>query len=112
MDALWQEAQDLQEELVARRRNLHQYPEPGWTEFRTASMVIQELRNLGYHVAFGAEVLDEEAMLGLPSAEVLEQAAARAIDEGADADLVQAMSGGRTAIVAETGSADHRRRRG
>ena len=100
MDEIWQEAKELQEELVARRRNLHQYPEPGWTEFRTASLIIQELRRLGYQVAFGPEVVAEEAMLGLPTREVLQEAAARAIDEGADATLVEAMQGGKTGVVA------------
>ncbi len=100
MDGIWQEAKELQEELVARRRNLHQYPEPGWTEFRTASLIIQELRRLGYQVAFGAEVVAEEAMLGVPSETFLAEAAARAIDEGADAALVEAMRGGKTGIVA------------
>ena len=100
MDKIWEEAAELQEELVARRRDLHQYPETGWTEFRTASMVIQTLRHLGYQVAFGPEVLAEEAMLGVPDADTLAAAAARAIDEGADAALVEAMKGGKTGIVA------------
>ena len=42
--SIWQEAEALKAELVARRRDLHQHPEPAWTEFRTACIVINELK--------------------------------------------------------------------
>lgn len=98
--SIWQEAEALKNELVARRRDLHKHPEPGWTEFRTASMVIKELQSLGYEVHYGSEVMDEASMMGLPSAEHLEKCMARAIAEGADADLVKAMAGGKTGVFA------------
>ena len=50
-------AEFLEEKTIQRRRDLHKYPEAGWTEYRTASLVIQELRALGYEVAVGQEVL-------------------------------------------------------
>ena len=71
MTTIWEQAQGLREEMIARRRNLHQHPETGWTEFRTASMIIKELRALGYEVSFGAAVVDEASMMGAPSAEAL-----------------------------------------
>ena len=43
MQKIWQEAEALQTELVERRRDLHRHPETGWTEFRTASIVIKPL---------------------------------------------------------------------
>ena len=99
MQKIWQEAEALQPELVKRRRDLHRHPETGWTEFRTASMVIKELQALGYDVYMGDDALEESEMMGLPGAEVLEQAMARAVSEGADADLVEKMKGGKTGVV-------------
>lgn len=98
--SIWQDAEKLQGELVERRRNLHRHPETGWTEFRTASMVITELRALGYEVSFGADVVDEASMMGVPSEDVLQGYMERAISEGADAELVAQMAGGKTGVVA------------
>lgn len=100
MMSIWQEAQALKAELVARRRDLHMHPEPAWTEFRTASMVIKELQALGYEVHYGAEVMDEKSMMGKPSAEHLAKCQERAISEGADPELVKAMDGGKTGVLA------------
>ena len=68
-----QAAKDLHESMVARRRDLHQHPEPGWTEFRTASIVATTLTKLGYAVKVGADVVKQESMMGVPSAEKLAQ---------------------------------------
>ncbi|MGP1585563.1 MAG: amidohydrolase [Schwartzia sp. (in: firmicutes)] len=85
--------------LVAGRRDLHRYPEPGWTEFRTAAKVAKTLHDLGYEVAMGKEAVAEAAMMGRPSAADLKAAQARAIEEGADPALVAAMAGGLTGVV-------------
>lgn len=100
MEKVWQAAQALQEEMVARRRDLHKHPETGWTEFRTACMVVKELEKLGYAVAYGAEVVDEASMMGVPSEADLQKYMERAIAEGADAQVVAKMSGGMTGVVA------------
>ena len=67
MATIWQQAEELKDEMVERRRDLHRHPETGWTEFRTASMIIGELKNLGYDVKFGDDVIDEKSMMGVPS---------------------------------------------
>lgn len=100
MESIWREAQGLSGLLTALRRDLHRYPETGWTEFRTAGLVITELRRLGYQVRFGPEVLDAASMMGVPAAEELAAAEKRAIAEGADPELVEAMRGGMTGVVA------------
>ena len=107
MSTIWEQAQGLREEMIARRRNLHQHPETGWTEFRTASMIVKELQALGYEVSFGAAVVNEEYMMGVPSQADLAAYMERAISEGADPELVQQMAGGKTGIVAvlKTGKA-------
>ena len=98
--SIWQEAEALKDELVARRRDFHKHPEPAWTEFRTASIIIKELMALGYEVHYGAEVMDEKSMMGLPTAEHMAKCMERAISEGADPELVKAMEGGKTGVMA------------
>ncbi|MEE3455638.1 MAG: M20/M25/M40 family metallo-hydrolase, partial [Succiniclasticum sp.] len=99
METIWKQAENLKDELVARRRNLHSHPETGWTEFRTASLIIKELEALGYEVHFGAEVVSEASMMGRPSAAELERYMKRAVTEGADLALVEKMAGGKTGVV-------------
>jgi aminobenzoyl-glutamate utilization protein A len=91
--------QDLEEKTTKRRRDLHHYPETGWTEFRTAAIVIGQLRDLGYEVSFGKDVLVDGECMGVPSAKVLEAQMERAISQGADPALVKEMAGGRTGVV-------------
>ena len=100
MATIWQQAEELKDEMVERRRDLHRHPETGWTEFRTASMIIGELKKLGYDVKFGADVIDEKSMMGVPSEVELADYMQRAINEGADPELVKKMAGGKTGIVA------------
>ena len=100
MATIWQQAEELKDEMVERRRDLHRHPETGWTEFRTASMIIGELKKLGYDVKFGADVIDEKSMMGVPSEAELADYMQRAINEGADPELVKKMAGGKTGIVA------------
>ena len=99
METIWKQAEALKPELIARRRDLHTHPETGWTEFRTASLIINELKSLGYEVHFGAEVVAEASMMGRPSAKELEGYMKRAVAEGADPALVEKMAGGKTGVV-------------
>ncbi|HET6384957.1 MAG TPA: amidohydrolase [Armatimonadota bacterium] len=43
----------LRDRLVAVRRDLHQHPEPGFHEVRTAAMAANRLKDLGYQVRAG-----------------------------------------------------------
>jgi amidohydrolase len=47
------EARAMQERLVAWRRDLHMHPELGFQELRTAGIVVEYLRYLGYRVYTG-----------------------------------------------------------
>lgn len=96
---MWQEAEGLKNILTAWRRDLHKHPETGWTEFRTASLIIKELRSLGFKVCYGKAVVNEEYMLGVPNANALLAYQKRAVCEGADAELVTDMTGGMTGVV-------------
>lgn len=92
-------ADGMQADMVKCRRDLHRYPEPGWTEFRTAAKVAACLSGLGYEVKTGSEVIAPDSMMGVPDAEMLAAEQARAIKEGADPAWVQKMTGGLTGVV-------------
>lgn len=81
------------------RRDLHQYAESGWLEFRTATLVAEELHRLGYQLQLGREVIDADARMGLPSAEVLAQQEARALQQGALPQWLPHFSGGFCGVV-------------
>ncbi len=51
--AVFAAAQALQPKVVAWRRDIHQHPELGNREFRTAALVADHLRALGYEVKTG-----------------------------------------------------------
>ncbi|MEB5972208.1 amidohydrolase [Pantoea dispersa] len=82
------------------RRDLHQYAESGWLEFRTATLVAEELHRLGYQLQLGREVIAADARMGLPSAEVLAQQEARALQQGALPQWLPHFSGGFCGVVA------------
>ena len=92
--------QQRRDALIAMRRDFHMYPEPAWLEYRSAAKVADTLISLGYDVALGADVLDLDSRMGLPSDEVMKAAMDRAIEEGANPELVEKMGYGKTAIVA------------
>lgn len=89
----------LAERLVAWRRDFHRFAEPGWTEFRTTSAIITELRALGWDMVFGPELHDANERLGVPDASVLADERERAVSQGADPELVEAMGEGFTGVL-------------
>lgn len=89
----------IEEQLISWRREFHQYPEAAWTEFRTADKVIKVLKGCGYDVQYGSAVVNEAAMMGTPSKNVLEENLTRAAEEGADKAVLECMAGGKTGVV-------------
>jgi aminobenzoyl-glutamate utilization protein A len=87
--------------IVERRRQLHAWPEQGFTEFWTASAVIDAVRDLGYDTRWGKQVSDLSEVLGLPTPQELASAAEQAVARGADAELVATLADGGTGVVAE-----------
>lgn len=85
--------------VVELRRDFHRYPELGFTEFRTASKVVEVLDSLGYEVLFGQDAIDVESRRGVPSDSELDEAFLRAIKHGANKQIVEKMRGGNTAVV-------------
>ena len=91
---------DLYPQLQAWRRDFHRYAESGWFEFRTATLVAEELDKLGYRLQLGREVINADARMGLPSAEALQRQEHRAREQGALEKWLPHFSGGFAGIVA------------
>src|ERR1700733_10298392 len=90
---------DIIARAVATRRDLHQHPELGLTEFRTASLVAERLTALGLDVRLGRDVMDSSSRVGIPAEAVLENAYQRAEAAGAPAKFLPTFAGGHTAVV-------------
>ena len=93
-------ANELKAETIAIRRDLHKFPEGGFFEYRTVSIIIRYLRELGFQVRYGSDVLDVNRVLGMPSDSEMEFAKKRALSEGADDVIVSSIENGATAVVA------------
>ncbi|RNB83136.1 amidohydrolase [Brevibacillus nitrificans] len=94
-------------DLVSLRRDFHMHPEVGFTEFRTATKVVEILTSLGYEVIFGQDALDGPSRRGLPAQAVLEEAYERALRDGANPAIAEKMRGGFTAVIGvKKGKAD------
>ncbi len=54
----------LQDQIVAWRRDIHQHPELGFQEYRTAGIAAEQLRSLGYEVQTGVAKTGIVATIG------------------------------------------------
>lgn len=88
-----------QRELVALRREFHQYPEEGFTEYRTSGRIAQLLASYGYQVTVGPTTCSPTERMGLPTGAVLSQCEQRAKEEKTDPTLLEKMHGGQTGVV-------------
>lgn len=101
MDTLHTFVESRMEDWRALRRNLHNFPEIGFCEYWTTALLAKRLVALGYALRFGNDVSRADAMIGIPAQDVLEAARNRALDAGADPDLIAQMGDGQTGLVAE-----------
>lgn len=87
------------------RRDLHKFAESGWLEFRTSTLVAEQLHQLGYHLTLGRDAIRAESRMGLPPESVLQAQEQRALEQGALPQWLPYFSGGFTGLVAtlETG---------
>ena len=52
------------EQLIKWRREFHQYPEIGWSEFLTTAKIVKQLRDLNLDVKVGPQVINPEFAFG------------------------------------------------
>ncbi|EDU7996492.1 M20 family metallo-hydrolase [Salmonella enterica subsp. diarizonae] len=88
----------VSEQLQQWRRQFHQIPETGWSEFVTSAKLIGILRNMGYQVLCGNAFLNTGAILGRIQ-ENVDEGLARAKASGIAPQLIDEM-GGLTGCVA------------
>lgn len=94
-------SEDLQAKLIAWRRDFHQYPEQGFLEMRTASIVADALSRLGFALRLGRDVMDEPAIMGKPDAAATAAHAEWALANGALLPWMPYFRDGFTGIVAD-----------
>jgi len=100
IETIMQACADAKERTIAYRRDIHMHPEAPLTEYRTASMVIKRLQELGYEVLYGDEAMDLTRVdYLLPAEEAAEAAYQLAIKEGADEELLKKMKYHKTGVV-------------
>ncbi len=93
-------------QLSAFRRDLHTYPELGWTEYRTTSKIIDFFEKLqtecnehvSYKIVMGSDAIDADSRLTPPSVQSCAKDKARAIIQGAKPNHVSCMGDGLTGL--------------
>ncbi len=96
---------EISPRLQRWRRDFHAFAESGWLEFRTATLVAEELERLGFSLQLGKDAIAASARMGVPDAAILARHEQRALQQGALPKWLPHFSGGFCAIVArlETG---------
>ncbi len=90
----------LAKKLVEWRRDFHQYPETGFLEIRTASIVAGILDELGFDLKTGREVMSEDHCMGKPGESETKKHLEWAKKNGANTAYLAPFFEGYTGIVA------------
>ena len=83
----------MKQKLIDLRRTFHRHAETGWTEFWTTARVAGILKDLGYAVSVGRDVIKTEAVMGRPSEEKMAEYVQRSLEQGADPAWIEKMDG-------------------
>ena len=70
--------------MIERRRDFHRYPESGWCEFRTTSLLAKTMSDLGFEVRLADEFMRPDCIMGR-NVDV-EKERKRALSQGADTE--------------------------
>ena len=79
-------------QLVEQRRQLHKWPEPGWTEFTTTYYLAKRLKEWGYEVLLGTHVVNPESCFGREKKDV-EEGLRIARERGVSEEFLKATEG-------------------
>ncbi len=85
------EADKYDDLYVDIRRDFHKYAELSWLEFRTTSKIMEFLTERGISVYCGTDVINPDYVWSFPSKEVLEFHKKRAIEQGANPEMMEKM---------------------
>ena len=81
------------------RRSFHKYAEAAWREYRTSSLIAKELKDLGYKILLGEDIIDKDERMGLPDEKELKEHYKRALEQGALEEYAEKMKYGLTGVV-------------
>jgi aminobenzoyl-glutamate utilization protein A len=94
--------------LVALRRDLHRHPEPAWREFYTTARIVAEIERIGVdELHLGPDAIDASERFQVPDAAEIDEWRQRALDAGADPQVVEQLDEGVTGAVAVLRKGDH-----
>jgi len=85
--------------VIGFRRELHKYPETGWTEYRTTLRIMEELKKLKIPFWYGKKIHSRKNRMGLPDMETDQACLLRAIDEIGHEKVISEMAGGYTGVI-------------
>lgn len=91
---------NLENQLKELRRDFHRYPEGGFLEMRTASIVASILDELGFGLEMGRQVMAADYFMGKPNQEETAAHYQWALENGAKKDYIEPFKDGYTGIVA------------
>lgn len=84
--------EEIINQMIADRRRLHQKPELGWCEFETTWFIVERLKQLGFKVLLGTEIVNPQAVMGRSEPEV-EKAKERALAAGVPEEFINGCAG-------------------
>jgi len=87
------------ETLISWRRDFHQYPEIGWSEFFTSAKIMTTLQSMGLTIQTGKKVINPDFIRGR-NMDVVERGLTFAREHGVDESILEQMEG-YTGCVAE-----------
>lgn len=90
---------NYKDELIAIRRDIHKYPEQGWCEFRTTCIIVERLKESGFTVFYGKQIIHKKSRIGVPSEKTLQYYERKAIEYGAKPEITAMMHGGFTGAI-------------
>ncbi|WP_282174287.1 M20 family metallo-hydrolase [Cytobacillus firmus] len=91
---------NLEIQLKEWRRDFHRYPEGGFLEMRTASIVASILDELGFGLEMGRQVMAADYFMGKPNQEETAAHYQWALENGAKKEYIEPFKDGYTGIVA------------
>ncbi len=103
MDKIQEKVESIKEELISNRRFFHKHPETGWFTYFTTIQIAKKLKEYGYSLKMGRDIVLPSARQGVGSKEAMEEAIIRAknlINEE-DFPLLDILEDGLTGVVAE-----------
>ena len=93
------QAEAMQPQMVAQRRDFHKYAETGWFEMRTSSIIARKLTELGYEILLGEDVCDRQSRMGVADQAALDAQYERAVEQGGDPEFLPYTKDGMTGVI-------------